>query len=328
MNLKFRVCPSAILLTLLITFNLAKGGTAPDYSSLDTWLSNNFNSSIQRLTKLLSIPSVSSDPDRTNEVRRAAEWLISDLKDTGLENVQLLETKGYPSVYADWLHADPSSPTVLIYAHFDVQPEDPVSLWDSAPFEPQIKEGRIIARGASDDKGNLYVPITAIRAYLKSEGKLPMNVKLLLEGEEEIGSPNLRSLLLKHQKLLRSDYALSADGGQIAPDIPGIILGLRGDISMEVKVTTAESDMHSGMYGGGVQNPIHALVRLMDSLKDQDTGKILIDGYYDDVDDISDEMKKVVSDFHIDYMEMLKMNGVNETVGEQGFSFYERYGSN
>lgn len=297
-----------------------------DLAPIDAWLSANADENLRKLIDFVSIPSVSADPSRAHEVRRAANWLWADLKAAGLENVQLLETAGHPAVYADWLHADdPEAPTILVYGHFDVQPEDPVDLWTSPPFTPTVRDGKLYARGASDDKGHMYVPVAAIWAYLHTTGTLPVNVKVLFEGEEEVGSPHLRALLAEHKELLHADFAFSADGGQVSPEIPGLCLGLRGAMSMQVSVKVADVDMHSGTYGGGVQNPIHALARLLDSLRDVHTGRLLVDGFYDEVEELSEEERADIRDYPMQAEEALRMVGANETVGEEGFSFFERY---
>lgn len=295
-----------------------------DFDTVDSFLAEHSNNVIQNLTSFLKIPSVSADPSRKQSVRQAALWLIDDLKAGGLENVQLLETKLHPAVYADWLHAA-DAPTLLIYAHYDVQPEDPVELWTYGPFEPTVVDNRIYARGATDDKGNLYVAVTAVKAMLAVHGSLPVNVKLFVEGEEEIGSPNLLETLKEHSALLRSDYALSADGGQVTPDIPGICLSARGSVSLEVHVRVAAADMHSGVYGGGVQNPIHALSQLLSSLRDIESGRVLVEGFYDGVTDPSEEERQDIAAFPQSEREILGIYGVNESYGEQGFTLLERY---
>lgn len=298
---------------------------AADVTDVLKWLSDNANDTMSRLSQFLKIPSVSADPSRRSDVLHAANWLSDELTDAGLENVQLLESPLHPSVYADWLHAADTAPTVLLYAHFDVQPEDPVALWDSPPFEPIIRDGLIFARGVSDDKGYLYVVLTVLRAFLKTKGKLPVNVKVFFEGEEEIGSPNLPQILSNNAKLLSADVAFSADGGQRSTKIPVVLVGLRGLIALEVFLSTAETDMHSGSFGGGVQNPVHALVRLLDTLHDPTTGRILIPSYYDDVNDASKADREDIAIFPFSAEESLSHRGVNASVGEEGYSFYERF---
>lgn len=317
---------SAILL-LTIQFHFSRCyAEAIDLNPVEEWLAEHGDANLQNLIDFVSIPSVSSDRDHAHDVRECAKWLKADLQDAGLENVEILETKGHPSVYADWLRADdPDAPTVLIYGHFDVQPADPVDLWTTPPFEPHVREGKLYGRGASDDKGNMYVPVVAIKAYLKTFKKLPVNVKLLLEGEEEIGSPHMRQLLEHHAAKFAADYAFSADGGMVSPTTPSLCLMLRGAFAMELTLRTADRDMHSGSFGGGVQNPLHAMAHLLASLHDMETGRINVHGYYDDVDDLTEEERADIAKYPVPESERLRHEGVNVSVGEIGFNFYERY---
>lgn len=319
---------SCLLITLFLSIHLRFAqcsDKAIDILAVENWLEEHGEANLQNLIEFVSIPSVSSDHERAHDVRECAKWLKADLQDAGLENIEILETKGHPSVYADWLHADhPSAPTILIYGHYDVQPADPVDLWTTPPFEPHIRDGKLYGRGASDDKGHMYVPIVAIKAFLKTSRKLPVNVKLLLEGEEEIGSPNMRELLEHHVDMLSADYAFSADGGMVSPTIPSLCLTLRGAFAIELTLRTAERDMHSGAFGGGVQNPIHAMSNLLASLHDMNTGRIRVKGYYDDVDDLTDAERADIAAYPVPEAERLKHEGVNASFGEQGFNFYER----
>lgn len=292
----------------------------------ERWLDTHSERNLERLLELLRLPSVSANPQRAGDVRHAGEWLVNELRDAGLHNAQLLESGGHPSVYADWLHAPADRPTLLIYAHYDVQPEDPVAEWKAAaPFQPAVHAGRVYARGATDDKGPLCAVVAALRAYLADGGALPINVRLLFEGEEEIGSPNLHTVLTKHAHLFKADLAFSADGGQVSSDIPGICVSLRGALALQVSVSVAGSDMHSGTYGGGVQNPIHALTRILDSLRDVDTGRVLVDSFYDDVATLTDEELDDIHAFPIPVENLLRHLAVNESVGEPNLSFFERY---
>lgn len=331
LDLLFSVQFFAIILFLLSTsyFSLADSQTATDHDfQLDLvqkWMTDNVNNTMERLYQLLSIPSVSAVPSRGSEVRRAADWLVTDLKTAGLENVQLLPSALHPAVYADWLHASDSAPTILIYAHYDVQPEDPISAWTSPPFTPTVRDGRLYARGASDDKGHLYVVATVLRAFLTVSRNLPVNVKILFEGEEEVGSPNLSEILKTHAKLLRADFAFSADGYQLSETMPGISVGLRGMAALEVSVRVANVDLHSGSYGGGVQNAVHALVSLLDKLRHKDSGRIAVDSFYDDVAPLSQSDRDDIAEFPFSDQVELMQYGINESVGEAGFSFYERF---
>lgn len=233
------------------------------------------------LLDFLRIPSVSALPAHAADVQRAAEWVAARVTAAGLENAQILPTGGHPVVYADWLHA-PGKPTVLIYGHFDVQPVDPVSLWTHPPFEPHIEDGKVYARGASDDKGNMLVPILALEAMLKSDGALPINLKVFFEGQEEIGSPQIGAFLPQHKQLFACDMVLSADGGQYSESEPEILVALRGGCGVQIDVRAAKMDLHSGLYGGVVMNPIHALVMILDSMRAKN-GVITVEGFYDAV---------------------------------------------
>lgn len=298
------------------------------------------------LMELLRIPSVSSAHAHAGDVAAAAAWLAARLARAGLEHVEVMSTNvagapehaaaadGYgeemfhPVVYADWLHSDdPAAPTLLIYGHFDVQPADPFELWTTPPFEPQVRDGDLYARGASDDKGHLYVPIAAVEAWLQSPaGKLPVNVKFLIEGEEEVGSPHLLAFLEKYASKFTADYAFSSDGGQVTPEQPGLCTGLRGSVALQVDVFAAECDSHSGTFGGGVANPLHALADMIASMRSREDGKLLIPGFYDDVDALTEEERSDFEEYakHVPEAQVLGTIGANGTFGEKGFSFYER----
>jgi acetylornithine deacetylase/succinyl-diaminopimelate desuccinylase-like protein len=232
------------------------------------------------LTDLLRIPSISTLPDHRDDIRRAAHWVAEYLRSMDLP-VELIETVGYPLVYAEWLGA-PGAPTLLGYGHYDVQPVDPVNLWTSPPFQPAVRGSRLFARGAADDKGQFMTLIAAMRAYLQTAGRLPVNVKLLIEGEEESGGAEIAAFVRSHADRLRADACLVLDAGMFAPGIPAITLGLRGIVTAELEVTGAARDLHSGTYGGVAPNPFQALAEIITGLKDKD-GRILIPGFYDRV---------------------------------------------
>jgi acetylornithine deacetylase/succinyl-diaminopimelate desuccinylase-like protein len=244
------------------------------------------------------------------------------LQTGGLENVRVLPTGGHPVVYGDWLHA-PDKPTVLIYGHFDTQPVDPLKLWSQPPFEPAVKEARVYARGASDDKGNMLAPILALEAVLNSQGKLPVNVKCFFEGQEEIGSPQLPEFISANRELLACDLILSADGGQWDEDQPALMLALRGLCALQVDVQAARGDTHSGTFGGTIMNPIHALVHLLDSMHTSQ-GKIAVAGFYDAVRPLSDIERTQIAEIPYDESEYKAQLGVDELFGEPGYSTYER----
>jgi acetylornithine deacetylase/succinyl-diaminopimelate desuccinylase-like protein len=288
----------------------------------ENYLSKNKERLISELLEFLRIPSISALPAHMGDVQRAAQWVEGRMKAAGIESVRILPTGGHPVVYGDWLHA-PGKPTILIYGHFDTQPVDPLNLWDSPPFEPVIKDGRIYARGASDNKGNLFIPLTVAEAMLKSGGKLPINVKFLFEGQEEIGSPQLHSFIAKHKDLLACQMIFSADGGQWDEDHPALVLGTRGLAAVFVDVQGPDHDLHSGTYGGAVANPIHALVRILDSLHDAE-GRITVEGFYGKVRPLTAEEKAEMARIPFHEPEYLLDPGSVSVFGEPGFSTYER----
>ncbi|KAL4449390.1 hypothetical protein ABPG77_007034 [Micractinium sp. CCAP 211/92] len=284
------------------------------------------------LVELAGIPSVSALPENHGDLLAAAGWLQRRLEAAGLENVKILPTEGpRPVVYADFLHAPPGAPTALIYGHYDVQPAaDTAPLWASPPFQPEIRDGRFWGRGVSDDKGSgVLPPIQALEAVLRSSSgggpALPINVKLMLEGEEEVGSPNLEPLLAKHRGLLAADFVLSADGGQIAEDQPGLTLGLRGALALEVELTTAQTDVHSGMAGGAVQNPARALAQLLSTMWHPGNHSVAIQGFYDRVRPITDADRDDIIAYNFDEeQQLLRPLGASEAFGEEGFTSLER----
>ena len=244
------------------------------------------------------------------------------LESAGVEGTRILSTEGHPAVYGEWLHAD-GKPTVLIYGHFDTQPVDPVDLWSHPPFEPIVRDDRVYARGASDDKGNMLIPILAVEALLQTRGNLPLNLKFFFEGEEEIASPNLPSFVETYGELLASDFVVSADGGQWSEDEPALLTGFRGMCALQIDVDGADTDLHSGGYGGTVQNPTHALARLLDSMRGTD-GKVLVEGFYDEVVPLTDEDRRQMAAVPYDKDEYLSRLGVPDLFGEPGYTTWER----
>jgi len=234
------------------------------------------------LKDLLRIPSVSTAPEHKDDVRRAAEFVANDLRRMGMENVEIIPTKGHPLIYADWLHA-PGKPTVLCYAHYDVQPAEPLNEWISPPFEPTERNDNIYARGAVDDKGQLWMELKAVEALMKGHGgKLPINVKFIIEGEEEVGGESIAAYVRKEKAKLKADFALVCDTELFAPNLPTLCVGLRGLVYTEIEAKGAMTDLHSGMYGGAAPNPLFALIEIISKLKDA-KGKILIPGFYSKV---------------------------------------------
>jgi acetylornithine deacetylase/succinyl-diaminopimelate desuccinylase-like protein len=238
---------------------------------------------LEELFAFIRIPSVSTLPENQPQVRQAAEFVASSLRSAGMENVEVIETEGHPLVYADWLHAE-GKPTVLCYGHYDVQPPDPLELWESPPFEPEIRDGNLYARGASDDKGQMYIHIKAVEALMQAYGSLPVNLKFLVEGEEEIGGRNVARFVEQNPERLKADVALVSDTAMYAPGLPTLCVGLRGLVYTEVKVKGAKRDLHSGLYGGAAPNPVFALAQILSQAKDSE-GRIQIPGFYDDVEE-------------------------------------------
>ncbi|GHO66940.1 peptidase M20 [Ktedonobacter sp. SOSP1-52] len=270
------------------------------------------------LLQFLSIPSISSLPSHAGDVQRAAQWVAQRLTTAGLEQVQIFPTGGHPVVYGEWLHA-PGKPTVLIYGHFDTQPVDPLELWTHPPFEPTIIDDRVYARGASDDKGNMFTPILGVEALLKTEGALPLNVKFFLEGQEEIGSPQLPAFVASHRDLLACDLVLSSDGVQYGEDQPSLLLACKGLAGIQIDVHGAKSDLHSGIYGGAVPNPIHALTALLASLRSPE-GTILVEGFYDNVLPLSTEDRAAIAAIPFDTQDYQERIGVTALLAEPGYT--------
>lgn len=293
-----------------------------------TWqeiLQQNKQRYLDETIELLRIPSVSADDASVGEVTRAADWVANRLRQAKLENVQTFPTGKHACVYGDWLHA-PGKPTVLIYGHFDVQPPDPLDLWETPPFEPVIRDGRIYARGASDMKANLLLSVAAVEARLQAENKLPVNVRFLLEGQEEVGSRDLGPFVAAHHELLACDLVLTPDGGQWSEDQPVIAEGTKGICALQIDIETAGMDLHSGMYGGAVPNAIHALVQLLATLRSQD-GTIQVEGFYDTVAPLTADDRAKIAEVPFDESEYMRRIGADALIGEPGYTTYERAGS-
>lgn len=277
----------------------------------------------EELKEFLRIPSVSTDPAAEPDVRRCAEYVKTELERIGMNNVQMIETGGHPAVYGERLDAGEGAHTVLFYGHYDVQPVDPLELWTDPPFEPTIKGDNIYARGSVDDKGQVHLQLKAIEAHLRTNGAMPVNVKVLIEGEEEIGSPNLAPTLKKHKEMLKCDTVLISDTPMYGYEMPSLCYGLRGLCYMEVEVTGPNRDLHSGMFGGVVVNPINALAHMIAKLKDEN-GRILIDGFYDKIEHVPDEERAELAKLPYEEKDQLKELKVNALVGEPGYSNLER----
>ena len=255
-----------------------------------TYFEQNREKHLAELNEWLSIPSISAISEHKEDINRAAQWAADALTRAGMENVEVIQTAGHPIVYADHLHA-PGKPTALIYGHYDVQPVDPLNLWETPPFEPTVRDGKLYARGATDDKGQIFLHIKAVEAILAENKELPVNIKFCIEGEEEISSPNLPIYLNEHTDKLRADMILISDTSLLEKGKPAISTGLRGLCSLHVDLNTANTDLHSGSFGGGVPNALHALVSLLASLHDEQ-GRVSVDGFYDGVLPLSPEMRE------------------------------------
>lgn len=287
------------------------------------YIEDNKDRFLAELFDLLRIPSVSADSRHKGDVRKAAEFIADKLKAAGADTVEVHETEGHPIVYGE-KKSGKDLPTVLVYGHYDVQPPDPLELWDSPPFEPVIKNEKIYARGACDDKGQVYMHIKALEVMMK-QGPLPCNIKFMIEGEEEVGSDNLGKFVVSNKELLKADVILISDTSIISLDHPSITVGLRGLSYMEVEVTGSNRDLHSGVYGGAVANPINTLCDMIHSLIDEN-GHITIPGFYDKVVDLSNKEREALNRAPFNLEEYKKDLGINEVKGENGYTTLERTG--
>ena len=289
----------------------------------DTFVEQNQTRLLEELKDFLRIPSISTLPEHKPDVQRAAHFVADSLKRAGIENVEIIPTAGNPLVYGDWLHA-PGKPTVLCYGHYDVQPPDPLELWQSPPFEPAVRDGNIYARGSADDKGQMYMHIKAVEALRAVNGTLPVNLKFLIEGEEEVGGASIASYVAKNPAKLKADVALVSDTALYAEGLPTLCIGLRGLVYMEVEATGPARDLHSGLYGGAAPNPVFGLIELLSKCKDAQ-GKILIPGMYDDVAPPAPAEKESWKLLPFKEADFLKKEvGATALVGEPGQSVLER----
>ena len=277
----------------------------------------------EELFEMLRIPSLSGDPAYASEVRRMAEWLAEHMRGLKLDNVQVMETAGHPVVYGEWLGAGPDMPTVLVYGHYDVVPAVMEDGWETDPFEPVVKDGRIYARGATDDKGQLFIHVKALESYLETNGGAPVNVKFLIEGEEEVSSPNLRPFLEEHLDLLQSDVCVISDSSMARIDEPAITHSLRGMTYVEIHVTGPKEDLHSGFWGGATHNPALALVEILGKLYNED-GTIAVPGFYDDVVALTDEERAMIAKNPLTEEQFKAATGVPALWGDADFTIRER----
>jgi len=287
------------------------------------YLSQNKDRFLDELLDLLRIPSVSADSKYKDDVKRCAEAVKENMLKAGADKAEIMPTAGHPIVYGEKI-IDPALPTVLVYGHYDVQPADPLNLWHSGPFEPVIKDGKIFARGACDDKGQMFMHIKALEVMAKTN-TLPCNVKIMIEGEEEVGSSNLGKFLEDNKEKLKADIVLVSDTSMISMEHPSIESGLRGLAYMEVEVTGPNRDLHSGVYGGAVANPINVLAKMIVSLHDENN-HITIPGFYDNVDELSADERKALNSAPFELEEYKKELGIKEVWGEKGYTTLERTG--
>ncbi|HEY3826801.1 MAG TPA: dipeptidase, partial [Bryobacteraceae bacterium] len=291
--------------------------------AIDRYVKENEPRFLEELKDFLRIPSISTLPENKEAVHRAADFVVDHLWAAGMENVQLIETDRHPLVYADWLHA-PGKPTVLCYGHFDVQPPDPLELWETPPFEPSERNGNLYARGSADDKGQMFSHIKAMEAVKAIYGRVPVNVKFLIEGEEEVGGESVAEYVAANPAKLKADVALVSDTEMYAPGLPTLNIGLRGLVYMEIEARGPMRDLHSGLYGGAVPNAVFGLIELLNKAKDAN-GHIQIPGIYDDVEAPSDEEKESWKHLPFDEDEYLKTEvGSTELTGESEYSVFER----
>jgi acetylornithine deacetylase/succinyl-diaminopimelate desuccinylase-like protein len=296
--------------------------TAP---TVESFLESTREQRLESYFELLRIPSVSTLPEHAPDMRRAAEWIAAEMRRIGLENVEVTTTPGHPIVYGDWLHA-PDAQTILVYCHYDVQPVDPIDLWETAPFDPFVKDGRVVGRGSSDDKGQLHMHLKAAEALLSTRGKLPLNLRYVFEGEEESTSANLPGWLEANKARLAADAVVISDTGFFEGNVPAITTSLRGMLYAQIDVVGSPVDLHSGGFGGAVQNPANALAKIIAALK-ADDGTVLVPGFYDDVVPASKQERFELSCLPFDEEAFRTQTGVTALVaGEPGFSVLECMG--
>ena len=277
---------------------------------------------LSELKDLLAIPSISALPEHASDVRRCAQWCADEMGRIGLQNVRLIDTPGNPVVYGDWLGA-PGAPTILFYGHYDVQPVDPLNLWISPPFEATIRDGEIYARGSADDKGQVFMHFKAIEAHMKQNGRLPVNMKIILEGEEEVGSAHLDDFIGAHKSELKADVVVISDSGMFARGVPSICYGLRGLVYFQLDLRGSGTDLHSGSFGGAVANPAFVLAQMLAQMKDRG-GRIKIPNFYDDVLPLKDEERQAWATLPYNEKQYKKDFGIPKLSGETGYTTLER----
>ncbi|HJT35165.1 MAG TPA: dipeptidase [Pirellulales bacterium] len=289
--------------------------------TLDDYLTQHAGDFEDDLCQLLRIASVSADSQHRGDVRRAAEWMAEQFRSLKM-SVELCETPGHPIVYAEWLGA-PGAPTALVYGHYDVQPPDPLDEWISPPFEPTRRDGNLYARGATDDKGQMLTHVKSAQAWMNVEGRLPINLKFLIEGEEEVGSEHLEQFIAANRQRLSCDVVVISDTSQFAPDQPAITYGLRGIAYFELRLTGPKQDLHSGTFGGGVMNPANALTQMLAALINS-RGQIQVPGFYDDVEPLTETERRQFAELKFSDQEFCGELGITAVAGEAGYSTLER----
>lgn len=298
---------------------------ANDFSDLDAYVDRTADERLADYLDLLRLPSIGAQSEHNADTRAAAEFVARHFSEMGLDNVEVAPTDGHPMVYAEWLKA-PGAPTVLAYAHYDVQPVDPLELWTRPPFEPVVENGRVYARGAADDKSHVHLLIWAAKAWLATHGRLPLNLKIVMEGEEESGSSNFDPWIRARRDQLRSDVAVVLDTGFYEGNHPAITIGLRGLVYAQIDVTGSELDLHSGTYGGNVQNPANALAAIVARLKNDD-GSVAVPGFYDEVRPLTQRDRDEFARLPLDEAEFVSAYGLHSVWGEPDYSLLERRGA-
>jgi acetylornithine deacetylase/succinyl-diaminopimelate desuccinylase-like protein len=286
------------------------------------YINTNRDRYIEELKEYLAIPSISALPAHAADVRKCAEWTAAEMNRIGLQNVRLIETPGHPVVYGDWLGAE-GAPTILFYGHYDVQPVDPLDLWESPPFEATVRDGELYARGAADDKGQVFMHFKAIEAHMKQNGRLPVNIKIILEGEEEVGSSNLDDFVRDHQQDLAADVVVISDSPMFDRGVPSICYGLRGLVYFQIDLRGTKSDLHSGSFGGAVANPAMVIAQILAQMKDRG-GRVKIPGFYDDVRELREEERAEFRKLPFNEPRYRKELGAPKLFGESGYTTLER----
>jgi acetylornithine deacetylase/succinyl-diaminopimelate desuccinylase-like protein len=297
-------------------------GRRQEMNQVVDFINTNRDRYLDELKAYLAIPSISALPEHTEDMKRCAEWTAEEMRRIGMDNVRTIETGGHPVVYGEWLGA-PGAPTMLFYGHYDVQPVDPVELWETPPFEASIRDGEIYARGAADDKGQIFMHFKAVEAHMRQNGRLPLNVKFLLEGEEEVGSRHLDDLIREHKEQLRADVLVISDSPMFDRGVPSICYGLRGLAYCQIDLRGTSSDLHSGSFGGAVANPAFVLAQVLAQMKDR-SGRVKIPGFYDEVRPLKEEERNEFKRLPFDEKRYRKNLGAPRLFGEKGYSTLER----